>query len=59
MKRVFAMLLAAAMMLSLAACGGSNSGTEPPSASGETEYKDTLVFCNGQDLTTMDASIGQ
>ncbi|MDO4488691.1 MAG: ABC transporter substrate-binding protein [Eubacteriales bacterium] len=69
MKRVFSVLLASAMIFVLAACGSSSSSApasttaaasgETAAAAAATEYKDTLVFCNGQDLTTLDASIGQ
>ena len=74
MKKVFAMLLALAMIFAMAACGkteapapapAETTATEPAAetteaaAPAEPEYKDTIVFCNGQDLTTLDASIGQ
>ena len=67
MRKLIAMLLALTIVFALAACGNSapagNTAAAPAgdaaAASEATEYKDTLVFCNGQDLTTLDGSIGQ
>lgn len=42
MKKLFTLLLALAMVLSLAACGGSNGGTSTPSGDG-TVYKVGIV----------------
>jgi peptide/nickel transport system substrate-binding protein len=55
MKRVFAVALLVGL-LSIIGC--SPSGTAS-STSSKGKTKDTIVFCQGNDLTTMDASIGQ
>lgn len=55
MKRV----LATALMLGMLFMIGCSSRTAVSSTSSEDKIKDTIVFCQGNDLTTMDASIGQ
>lgn len=51
-KKVISLMLILSMLL-MAGCGGSGDGE------GEAEYKDTIVFCNGNDISTLDGSIGQ
>ncbi len=53
MKRFLCVVLAVFMILAAGCSSGSND-----SGGGETGYRDTLVFCQGNDLTTLDGSIG-
>ena len=67
MKKTWAMCLAACMLLT--ACGGGaaeETAAAGGAASGETagteasaNIKDEIIFCQGNDLTTLDATIGQ
>lgn len=51
-KKVIGVMLILSMLL-FTACGGGSGD------SAEGEYKDTIVFCNGNDISTLDGSIGQ
>ena len=67
MKKTWAMCLAACMLLT--ACGGGaaeETAAAGGAASSETagteasaNIKDEIIFCQGNDLTTLDATIGQ
>lgn len=64
MKKVFALVLSAALMFSLAACGGAASGAASGgSAAGTSEgggaIKDTLTWVQGADVTSMDPHVGK
>ena len=52
-KKVISMILILCMLF-MTACSSSGSGESP-----DSEYKDTIVFCNGNDISTLDGSIGQ
>lgn len=53
MKKIICFIIAT-MMLFVFGC----SSKDESETSGEMDYKDELVFCQGNDLTTLDASIG-
>jgi len=62
LSRILAMMLAMLMVLSLAACGSGNKdktdgGSGTPSGSGS--YKDTLTWCQGSDVTSLDPHQGK
>ncbi len=62
LSRIRAMMLAMLMVLSLAACGSGNKdktdgGSGTPSGSGS--YKDTLTWCQGSDVTSLDPHQGK
>lgn len=59
MKKIICFLLATAMLFA-SGCGSQQKTPEEKQApsSAEVSYKDELVYCQGNDLTTMDASIG-
>ena len=71
MKKLTALLLTTAAVLSLAACSGGGEAAEGDSgaavsgaesggseASGERQIKDEIIFAQSSDLTTMDPNIG-
>ena len=70
MKKIVALVLCMAMVLSLAACGGSKTSTAPaqsgtttpapsaaPAAPAESEYKDTLTYAINTDIQDIDPQI--
>ena len=62
LSRILAMMLAMLMVLLLAACGSGNKdktdgGSGTPSGSGS--YKDTLTWCQGSDVTSLDPHQGK
>ena len=62
LSRILAMMLAMLMVLSLAARGSGNKdktdgGSGTPSGSGS--YKDTLTWCQGSDVTSLDPHQGK
>ena len=61
MKRALALLLAAMMVLTLAACGGSDASTGSTggsdAASGEVQYKDTFTIATKNDQEIMDGQM--
>ena len=63
MKKAIAMCLIACMVMT--GCGGSKGGAETPqetvagSDGQNVKIKDEIIFCQGNDLTTLDATIGQ
>ena len=76
LTRILASMLAMLMVLSLAACGGDNKGsnnskpgndTSTPgdanapsdSSGGSGSYKDTLTWCQGSDVTSLDPHQGK
>ena len=71
MKKLTALLLTTAAVLSLAACSGGGETAEGDSgaavsgaesggseASGERQIKDEIIFAQSSDLTTMEPNIG-
>ena len=52
MKKIIALLLAMAMLLTLAACGGGSAEAPAANASGEIEYKVTIVDGTGAPYTS-------
>ena len=76
LTRILASMLAMLMVLSLAACGGDNKGsnnskpgndtstpgdanTPSDSSGGSGSYKDTLTWCQGSDVTSLDPHQGK
>ncbi len=63
MKRVLATLLAAMMVISMTACGGTTSssstasGDSAASGTGEVQYKDTFTFATASDQEIMDGQM--
>ena len=63
MKKAIAMCLIACMVMT--GCGGSKGGAGEPqetvagSDGQNVKIKDEIIFCQGNDLTTLDATIGQ
>ena len=49
MKKVFALLMAAAMILSLAACGNKNPDSNPDSNDDSNDKKTTLILGTSAD----------
>ena len=64
-KKFLAFVLAMVMVLSLVACGGGDDAKKPAGedgekpAAGEVEYKDTLVWGQGADVTSLDPHQGK
>ena len=51
MKKLLSMILVFTLACTLlAGCGSSDGGDS------DSEYKDTIVFCQGNDITTLDGS---
>lgn len=67
LSRILAVMLAMLMVLSLVACGGGNDGSAntpgdsstPSGSSGSGSYKDTLTWCQGSDVTSLDPHQGK
>ena len=57
MKRIVCFLIAA-MMLFAAGCSQTANDAPGQGQSSGGEFKDELVYCQGNDLTTMDGSVG-
>ena len=63
MKKAIAMCLIACMVMT--GCGGSKGGAGEPqetvagSDGQNVKIKDEIIFCQGNDLTTLDATVGQ
>ncbi|MEA4846646.1 MAG: ABC transporter substrate-binding protein [Clostridiaceae bacterium] len=57
MKKILCFLIMAAMLFTFG-CSPKQETPNTEQGAGETGYKDELVFCQSNDLTTMDASIG-
>lgn len=75
-KKLAVAAMAAVMVVSLAACGGSNDTTQTPTSGGQEstsggtdenkgqeaangEYKDTLIWAQGADVTSLDPHQGK
>lgn len=62
LTRILASMLAMLMVLSLAACGGDTDGGAagtPGDTGGSASYKDTLTWCQGADVTSLDPHQGK
>lgn len=60
MKKILCLLVIASMIFTFG-CGSKQQETstgDQSSGSGEPSYKDELVYCQGNDLTSLDGSIG-
>lgn len=56
MKKLLCVTIAVLMMLMFGCSANTNDSTEDENE--DSEYKDTIVFCQGNDITTLDGSIG-
>ena len=57
MKKVFALLMAAAMILSLAACGNKNPDSNPDSNDDSNDKKTTLILGTSADYAPSNSCI--
>lgn len=58
MKKKICFLIAVIMIFAAGCSSKPQDSTSPGDSSGEIEYKDELMYCQSNDLTTLDGSIG-